>query len=488
MHNPTVTTSFTRLLTPRAPRAAGIFRLVGFIIIAMPNHAFLQMPLHLLSLVLSQLDSTPSLGSAIFSHSSFYAAFDEDRDRIIRTILCSQISPETRAYAFPAYLAASATLDRGDPRQLSVFLNQHVARVFDWGGVSADKRGVEDLLGKSGPINVCRANALSRTHTMVDYFTRDLIRDTQALANKELGLGRKDTMTASSDEVFRIHRAMYRYLLYCNLFRQSYDRRKMAEAGSLLIFYFFRQFAPWVNEQLACVHDYFERVLSRAFDQVAAHDIQWGYMSIGWLSLAEQNEHKQGYLFRGLEFLYKLDQADTYSKRLEILGNEPPRSRYMLGTTLRKYGSTHGFLVDFRHFWRRIDVVKGGGQRWVDNNWPSNGPDVHGSGPFRMWRASHEDCWEQDATFHVDHAWLRRCGYVFWDIPESTVTDGQLKRVVSRARQKAWLDRFRRNDGELKRKMKRSRKERAEIYKRGGRGYWSEGDLSQVVWIKSAPS
>ncbi|KAH6651332.1 hypothetical protein F5144DRAFT_559149 [Chaetomium tenue] len=451
----------------------------------MPTHPFLRMPLHLLSLVLSQLDSTPSLASAIFSHSSFYAAFYEDRDRIIRAILRRQISPEIEPYAFAAYLAAT-TLGRSDPEEISEFLYQHVARVFER-GASTEATSVEDLVGKSGPINLSRANTLSRTHTIVNYFTRGFIRDTRTLASKELGLKLEGTAAASSDEVFRINRAIYRYLLYCNLFRQPYDKY-VNRAGSPLRFYFFRLFAPWVNEQLACVHDYFERVLSQAFDQVAAHDVKWGYMSIGWRSVAERNEYKQGYLLRGLEFLYHLDRADTYNKRLEILGDNPPRTQYMLGNIFRNHGSTNGLRVDYRHFWRQIDVVKRNGKRWIDCNWPSNGPDVHGSGPFRMWRASHEDCWHEDVTFHSDHAWLRRCGYVFWDFPQALMTENQLKEFLSRGIRKAWLDHFRRNDGELKRKMRRSRKERAEIYKRGGRGYWSEGDLSQIVWTEGAPS
>ena len=105
-----------------------------------------------------------------------------------------------------------------------------------------------------------------------------------------------------------------------------------------------------------------------------------------------------------------------------------------------------------------------------------------------MWQASHRDCWRQDVIAHVGHTWLRRCGYVFWDFREGLVTDRQLRRFIFQGRRNAWLDDFRRNDGELKSKMRRSRRERADIYKRGGRGYWSEGDLSQIVWTEGAPS
>lgn len=35
---------------------------------------------------------------------------------------------------------------------------------------------------------------------------------------------------------------------------------------------------------------------STAFDEVAARDVEWGYKSIGWRTMADQNQHKQGYV------------------------------------------------------------------------------------------------------------------------------------------------------------------------------------------------
>ncbi|KAK3299797.1 uncharacterized protein B0H64DRAFT_1269 [Chaetomium fimeti] len=452
----------------------------------MASGPVLQMPLHLLSIVLSQLDAMPSLASAIFSHSSFYAAFDEDRDRIVRSILRNQIPHEIRRYAFPAYLAATTDLRHRGKREIRFLLLDDSVEDYEFRR-SMLYREITAVFDQSGPANIDLANMVSRTHTMIEHFARDFIRDTLPLGDKELGLQRKDKTAASSDEVYRIHRAMYRYVRYCNLFRRSYNTRLAGKLGSSITIFFFQRFAPWVNEQLACVHDYFERVLSRAFDEVAAHDVEWGCKSISWRTVADQNQHKQGYLLRGLKFLYQLQQATTYGERRQILGDSVPRTKNMLGTTLGGYGSTVSGWPDWDYFWDHIDTTLPNGAYSVNYEWNSNGPDVYGSAPFRIWRASHEDCWRQDVIAHADHTWLRRCGYVFWDFSEATVTDDQLKLIISRARQKAWLDRFRRNDGELKRKMKRSRKERAEIYKRGGRGYWSEGDLSQIVWTEGAP-
>jgi hypothetical protein len=62
----------------------------------------------------------------------------------------------------------------------------------------------------------------------------------------------------SSDENFRIMRALYRAELYWELFGR--------ESGGLVSNLgngFFDRHSPWVNEQLACIHDFLERELSK---------------------------------------------------------------------------------------------------------------------------------------------------------------------------------------------------------------------------------
>ncbi len=105
---------------------------------------------------------------------------------------------------------------------------------------------------------------LDSMHAMVEWFTRDFARDTLPLVGKELGLERPGEMVLSADETFRIHRAMYRFQMYCNLFYKSPPATAQEWWFGLgLRKYFFGRYSPWVNEQLACIHDYFERVLSR---------------------------------------------------------------------------------------------------------------------------------------------------------------------------------------------------------------------------------
>ncbi|KAK1762115.1 hypothetical protein QBC33DRAFT_623954 [Phialemonium atrogriseum] len=365
------------------------------------------------------LDSIQSLRSAILSHSSLYVGFRENPDRVISDILNGQMSPETMVYAIAAYEANS--IDSDDKEQIEDFL----MRWFDFAGPDAPG----EYYITPGEQDPSVASALSRTHTIVQYFTRDLVQDTLPLSREELGLERSDHTRASPSEVFRIHRALYRFQGYCNLFFRDEkefcpDRERTSALCALLHVYFFGLFSTWVNEQLACVHDYLERVLSRAFDDVAAHDVQWGFESVDWLSKGKANEHKQAY-----------DWTPEHLNDLRRWGTDGP-----------------------------VDGIK--------------------SGPFRMWLEAHKGFRVRDAVYHEEHPRLRRCGYVLWDAPDPPIDEKVLRGHFLDARRQGLLDYLALNGA--RDKMNKSWTERAAIYESGGRGYWNEGDLSQVVWSEGA--
>lgn len=111
----------------------------------------------------------------------------------------------------------------------------------------------------------------------------------------------------SPNEWRRIEGNLYRFELYCNLFRNH--RPKFRQTGLMAADeeqrdLFFKMYSPWENEQLACIHDFLWRQLSirtycrnelqvlnrisktkyisvlAAFNDVAEHDLLWGEMSI----------------------------------------------------------------------------------------------------------------------------------------------------------------------------------------------------------------
>lgn len=221
----------------------------------MSQPLFLEMPVHLLTAILSNLDSMQSLGSAILSHSSLYAAFKEQSTNIIYRIVQNQIPSDIIPYATAVYKASQ--VDNRNPDDVG-----RILRRFFFNNVYPSGL-VEHLPTDLDP---AVAHALSKTHSVIDHFARGFVDDTLPLTRNQLGLYRPNYNQASMTEIFRIHRALYRFQLYCNL--RLRDQSDLCRASKHEIAlnsqtaFFFQVFSPWVNEQLACIHDYLERELS----------------------------------------------------------------------------------------------------------------------------------------------------------------------------------------------------------------------------------
>jgi len=97
-----------------------------------------------------------------------------------------------------------------------------------------------------------------------------------------------------------------------------------------------------------------------------------------------------------------------------------------------------------------------------------------------MWLEAHKHCYMSDVVYNEEHPRLRWYGYVLWDAPCPLIKEDLLQKQMLDARRRSLLDVLQLSDS--RDKMKKSWKERTAIYKNGGRGYWDEGDLSQVVW------
>jgi hypothetical protein len=234
------------------------------------EHPFLRMPLHLLTLIISELDHLHSLGSAIRSHRLLYAAYQDDTKTVLKSILRNQIPPSLMRYAVVAYDACY--IDRDDEKALDELLVQTFAR-RDRRGVTFHERFIRSRIeNKAGAPAL--AAALSSTHCVIQHFSRRFLADTLPLAPEVFGPARSGSAEASADETFRACRALYRFQIYCNLgFRDDHIGDlggDLSQGWSSVLeecqkHTHFRAFSPWVNEQLACVHDYLERELSIGF-------------------------------------------------------------------------------------------------------------------------------------------------------------------------------------------------------------------------------
>lgn len=178
----------------------------------------------------------------------------------------------------------------------------------------------------------------------------------------------------------------------------------------------------------------------------------------------------------GLDFLYKLDHADSYNERLQLLASK--------GLPC----SSHGLAADLSGGARPRDDMY---PQWPDNlgQWSTDdfdilkrtmdGPNYTKTAPFLIWRYAHRNLVADYSVFNPAHWRLRRCGYVLWDLPASK-TD--LKVFRRQIKEMARADTPTDEPEGAREEMERSWAERAEVLSRGGRGYWAPGDLSRVVW------
>jgi hypothetical protein len=237
------------------------------------EHPFLRMPLHLLTLILSELDDMQSLGSAIRSHRLLYAAYQDDTNTVLKSIIRRQIPPSLMRYAVAAYDAHHT--NRDDKEALSGLVVGLLSRRDRRGRPLQEsflKHRIEDKTGAAA-----LAASLSRTHSVIQYFCRRFLADTLPLAPEVFGPARSPSAEASADEIFRTCRALYRFQIYCNVgFHDNHNGepgRDLSQGWSSVLrecqeHTHFQAFSPWVNEQLGCIHDYLERVLSRGLSSM----------------------------------------------------------------------------------------------------------------------------------------------------------------------------------------------------------------------------
>ncbi len=100
------------------------------------------------------------------------------------------------------------------------------------------------------------------------------------------------------------------------------------------------------------------------------------------------------------------------------------------------------------------------------------------SGPSDVWRWTHQQSSRAGFVFSTEHTQLREFGYVMWDRKRLLEHDLLSTQWMNPRRRPYDPDEYRRRQDD----MSRSFDLRSEIWRRGGRGWWAEGDESKVVW------
>ncbi|KAJ9646962.1 hypothetical protein H2204_000654 [Knufia peltigerae] len=269
-------------------------------------------------------------------------------------------------------------------------------------------------------------------------------------------------------EIRRIQRTLYRFEIYCNLFRA----RKKPPAAAFDVdehrTVFFSKFSPWENEQLGCIHDYLFHKASPVFIEITEHDVTWGATGI-------QDAHEldspyiQHILSLGLAKLHAIAVAKTYDERRRLFYTPYPaanteflREGLILanerfdGVQLSEYHDRHGGEGRAEHlfalFFREPDT-----------------------GPSEAWSWAHQRETRAAFVYSKGTKGLRERGYVFWD---------RSRLETWPVFQSPWVSPYRYYEieevrtGPYREKCPR----RAQIYALGGRGWWSPSDETKVIY------
>jgi len=203
------------------------------------------------------------------------------------------------------------------------------------------------------------------------------------------------------------------------------------------------------------------------FDEMVEHDVRWGQMYVDFAAVADRSKiaYMDPILARGLASICSLQACTSYDSKASIMCPDEPRASYI-------------FL------YHALEAANGSDNRinledYTPYDYISNIPPPYfedpDSGSEDVWRFMHEI--STRAYFINGEEWTlhRKWGYVMWD--RSTLDDmGIFDEEWDLSR------RVLREEGASRELRMASFKRREEIYRAGGRGWWSFEDESRIVW------
>ncbi|KAI0426620.1 hypothetical protein F5Y09DRAFT_318433 [Xylaria sp. FL1042] len=338
------------------------------------------LPPELVCMALSALPDVESLKVAVLSCPLFYDAFRNAETSITTHVLFNQIDASVLPEAMAAFESSCLRpLDKKRPNP-----NRDATMNFV----------TQNLRQRSTPPRnwlLKRALPLGRLHSCVEELAKQFA---------EAALPESST---THQERCRIQRALYRFEIYCNLFRELNLEESIIYADQSNLF--FAKFAPWENEQLGCIHDFLVRAVSPAFNEVVEHNIAWGHARVAY-GYSMDAPYIQHILSLGLKKLYEITRTEPYEDRERVLcsGPAPPPSHFFL----------------YEGFWyanERSDDF------WLESPDPAKDlPYIkqpfyvdQDSGPADAWRWAHyEESW-RNWVYQKNRHSLRKWGYVMWD-------------------------------------------------------------------------
>lgn len=405
-------------------------------------------------IVFRAISDIPSLRAFAHTNSVLHQIFINNVSSISFAVLANEIS----AIILPEAIAAwsSSHIKPWNKLRVQNFLQQYHANR-------------EGQLNQSWTLS--NASEVSKLHHRCRFFASEFC--ASVLSTNPVSGSSTSAFPPSFLEVGRIERTFHRFELYCNLFRKQSrsqkDARRFSETEQQDIY--FKHYAAWENEQLACVHDYLFRRLSSSFNDLALHDVEWGeYMiSITPDHCAPENFWKEFVLSLGLVFLQDLVAAQTYERRRQLLGpNLTPDDQFL----------HEGLLAQVEYDERLLGELSAANQFEVVNKPFFQDDDA---GPEEAWKWAYGNREISMLYYDPEFYDLRAWGFCLWDHARLT-SWGAFNMACDDREYKTNHDYLSEDHIISYEELSKSWEKRSSIWNRGGRGWWEEGDESRIVW------
>ncbi|KAI1632894.1 hypothetical protein F4809DRAFT_56899 [Biscogniauxia mediterranea] len=404
----------------------------------------LRLPLELVASILCELDDIRFLPAAILTCRHFYLSFREHAN-IKNEVLQNQVGHQLLPYAVATLEAHRMPY----PRQSLLSILHHEPEPAAM-AASLRLMPLPSLL------------EIGQMHDIVQNLATDFSTDAWNLLDEGDQTCRGE-LALSPAETLRLQRAFYIVEL-CLAFFKSEDRLT-GNPQEIRLTRYLSKHSPWENEQLGCIHDYLEKRISQASVDVLSHDIEFGELSIDYLTLGNDNYFKQLWISQGLGFIHELITESSYENKRSLLKSAFGEGGVSLCNALCMLpdGTDPRLLDEYT-------------EEEINASFPRVWGKFDDEGPRIAWHYTHEGLPQGAWVMFDDNAGLRERAYVFWD--------------SARLQRYNLLESFNDVPGDSSHmytfenldEMEESFNERSEIWQKGGQGYWSKGDESNITY------
>ncbi|KAJ5741061.1 hypothetical protein N7493_000933 [Penicillium malachiteum] len=355
------------------------------------SHGLSLLPIECRQAILVYLDDIASLRSAIVSHSSLYRAFCGAKSLILHSVLSNIVSPDLLPEACAILHASKIRRWYPEARaeNLENFRQRRVQTKLSW----QDATSIEEF------------------HLSAKFFTADFI--STALSKNSLKDEEMITNVTmvTAIEWHRVLRSFYWwewYTLSCGRIWKL-GIRKHLSAKHL------EMFSIWEQEQLASVGEYLFHKIAKPFNEVAAHDIQWGTLEVDYKASevweARWPHRIKGFWVQRLPFLQRLISAETYDQRHDLMKSNWEMTSHSNSLTQSVLDAWHFTTSDELDPTLLRDYSEEKYNEKIGTPWA---PDSD-NGPVEAWRWTHQELPYEHFVQSPKLQWLRRRGYVMWN-------------------------------------------------------------------------